>query len=109
MQEEGYTAGPEREATLARAWRLREKANECRNLAASAQLRGSRESYHRLASSYDELAGLLDPGGETAAERAEESAVAFDFEALLFADDDLGENGGSAAASEPPTAGGSAK
>jgi hypothetical protein len=92
MQEEGYTAGPEREATLARAWRLREKANECRNLAAQAMLRGSRESYHRLASSYEELAGLLDPGGETAAERA----AAFEFEALLFAD-------------EPPAAGGPAK
>jgi hypothetical protein len=109
MQEEGYTAGPEREATLARAWRLREKASECRNLAASAQLRGSRESYHRLASSYDELAALLDPGGETAAERAQESAVAFDFEALLFADDDsLREDGGSAAEAGPPAAGGPA-
>jgi hypothetical protein len=105
MQEESYTAGPEREATLARAWRLREKANECRNLAASALLRGSRESYHRLASSYDELAGLLDPGGETAAERA----AAFDFEALLFADEMSGENGDLAAAAEPPAAGRPAK
>jgi hypothetical protein len=84
MQEEDDTARPEREATLAKASRLREKASECRSLAASAQLRGSRESYHRLASSYEELASLIDPGGETAVERA----AAFDFEALLFAEDD---------------------
>jgi hypothetical protein len=101
MQDEDDTARPERAATLAKASRLREKASECRSLAASAQLRGSRESYHRLASSYEELAGLLDPGAETAAERA----AAFDFEALLFADEGMpGEDESSTGEAGPPVA-----
>ena len=87
MQGPSDTAGPEREGALAKALRLRGKADECRRLAASALMRGSRESYLRLAGSYDELAGYLDPQGQTAAE----NAAASEFEALLFAGDDQNE------------------
>ena len=69
------TQGRTHEQPSARAQRLRDKAEECRRLATAALLRGSRESYLRLASSYEELAEVIEPSQALAREDATAAAL----------------------------------